>query len=76
MVYKFECSKTGMDCSFTAEAPSKEELMGKIAAHAKEAHQLETLPPEMMEKVNGAITEVQEEAQPSAAPENGSGDQS
>ena len=42
----------------------------------KEAHQLETLPPEMMEKVNGAITEVQEEAQPSAAPENGSGDQS
>ncbi len=61
MVYKFECSKTGMDCDFTADAPTKEELMQKIATHAKGAHQIETISPELAEKVEGAITEEIEE---------------
>jgi predicted small metal-binding protein len=57
MGYKFSCRATGQDCDFTAEAPTKEELMLKIAEHGKTAHGMETISEEMMQKVNSAITE-------------------
>ena len=34
----FVCKDTGMDCTFTATAPTEAELMKKIAEHAKSAH--------------------------------------
>ena len=51
----FKCSDTGMDCPFEASAPTEEELMQKIAKHAKEAHGMDPVSPEMLEKVKKAI---------------------
>ena len=44
-----------MECSFKADAKSKEELMPKIVDHAKTAHKMEEIAPDMQKKVDGAI---------------------
>jgi predicted small metal-binding protein len=51
----FKCSDTGMACPFETSAPTEAELMPKIAKHAREAHGMKTIPPDMMEKVKKAI---------------------
>ena len=57
MTTRFACKDIGMDCGFTAEAPTKGELMPKIAEHAMSAHGMETIPDDVMAKVNAAIKE-------------------
>ncbi len=51
----FACKDIGMQCGFTAEAKDEHELMGKIAKHAKEAHQMNTIDDATMKKVKAAI---------------------
>jgi predicted small metal-binding protein len=51
----FKCSDTGLACPFKASAPTEAELMTKIAKHAKEAHGMKTIPPDVMAKVKKAI---------------------
>ncbi len=51
----FVCRDIGMDCPFTAEAPTEAELLKKIAEHAKTAHKMATVPPDMMMKIRNAI---------------------
>ncbi len=51
----FKCSDIGMVCSFETSADTEAELMAKIAEHAKEVHDMKTIPPDMMEKVKKAI---------------------
>jgi len=46
-----------MECEFTAEADSKEELMTLIAEHASTVHGMEEIDDEMMEKIQGVIIE-------------------
>ena len=53
--YGFKCKDIGMDCGFTASAKTKEELMPKIAEHAKHDHHIETIDEALQAKVNGAI---------------------
>jgi len=50
-----KCKDVGMDCEFEATAETEDELMKKIAEHAAEVHGLETIPPELLEKVKAAI---------------------
>lgn len=57
MAYKFSCKATGLDCDFTAEAETIEELMPKIAEHGKQAHGMTEISDETMQKVKAAITE-------------------
>ena len=51
----FKCKDIGMDCAFEATAETEDELMKKIAEHASEAHNMKTIPPDVMEKVKDAI---------------------
>jgi predicted small metal-binding protein len=51
----FKCKDIGMDCKFETTAPTEAELMKKIAEHAKSAHKMETIPPDVMAKVKAAI---------------------
>jgi predicted small metal-binding protein len=53
--YKFACADIGMECGFKTEAKSKEELMPKIVEHAKTAHNITEITPELQKKVEGAI---------------------
>lgn len=57
MTAKFACNDIGVECGFTAEAPTKEELMPKIIEHAKTAHGMETVPNDIKAKISAAIKE-------------------
>jgi len=51
----FKCKDTGMSCSFEAIDKTEDELMKKIAEHAGKAHNMKTIPPDVMGKVKKAI---------------------
>ena len=51
----FKCKDIGMDCPFEAKADTEAELMVKVAKHAKEAHGMETIPPDLKDKIKKAI---------------------
>jgi predicted small metal-binding protein len=51
----FKCKDTGMACPFETTAKTEAELMTKIAEHARKAHGMKTIPPDLMEKVKKAI---------------------
>jgi predicted small metal-binding protein len=54
-VPKFKCKDIGVDCSFKAKAKTEEELMAKIAEHAKGTHNYDPIPDEILNKVKKAI---------------------
>lgn len=58
MAKTFACKDIGMACNFRARANSEEELMPKIAAHAKNAHNMATIDNATMAKVRAAIKEA------------------
>jgi predicted small metal-binding protein len=58
MAKSISCKDVGMDCDFTAKADTLEELMQAAAAHAKEAHGLDSIPAEMMPAVQAAVRDV------------------
>jgi predicted small metal-binding protein len=43
------------NCGFQTSAPTEAELMTKIAEHAKTAHKMDPIPPDIMVKVKAAI---------------------
>ncbi len=45
-------------CSFEANANSRDELMKKGIDHAKAAHNLATIPPDVLAKVTAAIKQT------------------
>jgi len=51
----FACKDLGMDCPFTANAPTEAELMKKIAEHAKSAHKIDPVPADLAAKIKKAI---------------------
>ena len=55
MPKKFACKDIGLQCSFTAKAKTEEELMQKIAQHAKEAHSMQQIDEATAAKVKAAI---------------------
>ena len=55
MTKGFTCSDAGVDCNWSVNANTEEELMTKIAEHAKEHHGFDPIPPELVEKVKAAI---------------------
>ncbi len=55
MAKVLRCREVGVDCDFEAKGDSVEEIMAQAAKHAREEHGMDTIPPELMEKVNKAI---------------------
>ncbi|MCL5874303.1 MAG: DUF1059 domain-containing protein [Candidatus Thermoplasmatota archaeon] len=53
--FSFKCADIGQNCNFETKASTKEELMPLIVNHAKSAHNMNEIPPEVMQKVNSAI---------------------
>lgn len=58
MPKSFKCADVGMNCGFQTTANTSEQLMPKIAEHAKNAHGLSQIPQELLAKVKAAIKEV------------------
>lgn len=55
MAFRIGCKDVGVDCSFTAEAATEEELLKKVAQHAKDAHGMTSIDAATLAKVKGAI---------------------
>ncbi|HML95758.1 MAG: DUF1059 domain-containing protein [Candidatus Dadabacteria bacterium] len=55
MAKVLRCREVGVDCDFEAKGDSVEEIMRQAEKHAKEDHGMDSIPPELLEKVNKAI---------------------
>lgn len=53
--YRFTCSDAGINCGFTTSDKSMDGLMTKIAAHAKDIHNIQEIDPDLLKKVQAAI---------------------
>jgi len=58
MAKMLRCRDVGVDCDGVIRAETEEELMGKVAEHAKTAHGITKISPELAAKVKAAIKEV------------------
>jgi predicted small metal-binding protein len=52
---RLRCRDLGMNCDFEARGNTDEEVLQQAAAHARTAHQITDLPPELAAKVKAAI---------------------
>lgn len=52
------CSELMPGCSFVAEGKDVAEVLAKAAEHAKAAHGLSTIPPEVAAKAQAAIRDA------------------
>jgi len=50
-----KCSDVGMDCDFVVRGETSEEVMKNAAEHARTAHGIEQIPPELAQKAQAAI---------------------
>ena len=57
MAKVLRCREVGVDCDFEARGESEEEILQKCAEHAKSAHGMDEIPPDLAVKVRGAIRE-------------------
>lgn len=55
MTRRMDCRDVGPDCDFVARGESDEEVMGQVAEHARTAHGMEDVPPELAAKARAAI---------------------
>jgi len=57
MTKVLRCSDLMHGCDYVAKADTEEELMQKAAQHAREKHGMQTVPPEVAEKIKSKIRE-------------------
>lgn len=51
------CRDVGFDCDGVVRAETEEETLAGVAEHARTVHGLETVTPEIVEKVKSVMTE-------------------
>ncbi|HVJ04739.1 MAG TPA: DUF1059 domain-containing protein [Candidatus Saccharimonadales bacterium] len=56
------CRDIGVDCDFVARGDSEQEVLQQCMEHARSAHGMNELTPELAEKVRSGIREEQENA--------------
>ncbi len=57
MAKVINCRQVGVDCDFEARGETEQEVIEKCAEHARSAHGMEEISPDLMEKVRNAIRE-------------------
>jgi len=58
MAKMLRCRDVGVDCDFVVRAETEEELMRKVAEHAKTVHGMSEISPDLAAKVKAAIKEI------------------
>jgi predicted small metal-binding protein len=51
------CRDVGVDCDFVARGETEEDILRQCAEHARSAHGMDNLSPELAEKVRSGIRE-------------------
>jgi len=62
MARRMSCRDVGPDCDFVARGETDEEVMGQVAEHARVAHGMDEVPPEVAERVRAAIRDEEQPA--------------
>lgn len=57
MTKVLHCRDVGMDCDAVIRAETEEEVLAQAAAHAKQDHDMEQVPEEVVAKIREAIRE-------------------
>ena len=58
MAKKFACGDVVEGCAWSTTAENEQELFQKIAAHAKETHNMSEIPDEILQKVKSKVVDV------------------
>jgi predicted small metal-binding protein len=58
MAKMLRCRDAGVDCDAVIRAETEEELMRKVAEHAKTVHGMTEIPADLVAKVKAAIKDV------------------
>ncbi len=58
MTKSISCADAGADCSWSTTAETEDELMKKVAEHAKEEHEGMEVTPELVAKIKSHIKEI------------------
>lgn len=58
MAKELHCRDVGMDCDWKARGNSEQEVLQQAAAHARSAHQINEMTPELAQKVRSVIRTV------------------
>jgi predicted small metal-binding protein len=58
MPKQLRCRDLGMNCDFEVRGNTEEEVLQQASAHARTAHQITEMPPELADKVRAAIRTV------------------
>ena len=54
---QFRCGEIVPGCEWTIEGESEEEILEHVGEHAREAHGMDEVPPEVQDRVRGLIVE-------------------
>ena len=55
---QFKCGDVVLGCEWVARNEDEQELFAEISSHAREAHAMDEVPPEVVDKIHAVITEV------------------
>jgi predicted small metal-binding protein len=55
---QFKCGDVVLGCEWVTRSEDDEELFNEISSHARDAHAMDEVPPEVVEKIQTVITEV------------------
>ncbi len=55
MAKTVNCRDVGVDCDFVAKGETEQEVLDQCAEHARTAHGMDEIPPEVAAKVRAAI---------------------
>ena len=55
---QFKCGDVVLGCEWVARNEDEDELFAEIRSHARDAHGMDEVPPEVVVAIQGVITEV------------------
>jgi predicted small metal-binding protein len=55
---QFRCGDVVPGCEWVTRNDDEEELFEEIESHARDAHGMDEVPPEVVDQIRGVITEV------------------
>jgi predicted small metal-binding protein len=58
-VKQFRCGDVVLGCEWVTRSEDAKELFAAIHSHARDAHGMDEVPPEVVDAIHGVITEVE-----------------
>ena len=55
---QFKCGDVVLGCEWVTRSEDDEELFNEISSHARDAHAMDEVPPEVVDRIHAVITEV------------------